>query len=969
MRVSKLQFIVCSSGGCARPHQSSTASGGGKKLGSCPKQDLEKKKFDFNPSRKRVRFAGVRSGRRMPGSGRATGGVSQAALLRALEEADFAEPEHCGVASNPDPEQRPGHGTDTASPDPGDQFGSSLTDTATTSTESRGHRQREMIPPASNHTLLSQRPPVEQQQPVLDGNQAVDSYPCQLQSSAVSMRESLTVVQETPFIGNALTHSSDSSHSNMIGELGNQAGGDCHLDNIGTGASTAIIREQTTAAIVEETPLLRSCAGEQPLAEEATASSNEIIARERPFTASSDEILAREQPFTASSDEILAREQSFTASSDEILAKESQFADAASIVALTLSERTAPGTQTVEETQVNTSPSGASMDTSEVTQPTLSGRHRQHGSEIKSPTHCTLPSGASMDTSEVTQPTLSGRHWQYGSEIKPIVSPTQCIGETQFLQTREGSNRRHDGTSQDDRTAMEEVNPGEEEASISQSGDSTQSISPPAFVRETPFQKTLPTAMSETPFQKTPPTAMSETPFQKTPPTAMLDTPFQKTPPTAMLDTPFQKTLPTACTSSSNRPIRDQNSSSSTTPDLQELRSSAVGSSPSQSVPGKDVEFPICSSPKSTTVPICPPCFTSPPLRGSCGCLAAPSPSLNHSISPSIPLQNLYQGTGPNQERAVIPDTFPDVTPRPSLEQTRADSVPSSQSSPVVAAHSPALPGLYLHTSNTSNGLVAAHSPALPGLYLHTSNTSKGLVAAHSPALPGLYLHTSNTSNGLVAAHSPALPGLYLHTSNTSKGLASGSSVSLAGSDVTPVNIALPRSPTVSDMISAGDRVGTSPIHHGGTIPAEDRSGPNPTHHSGAGDYPGPSPTHHSDSMRPLSSDKETSPTAPTLSGSIPYSVTVIPDSLHPHSPEHIAANSTASPASPHTTRNNIASQIPASISLSSEIHSPVSDSHTTFTSTYTQWDSTCELLSTLTQNVVPADSALICSLLIYVYY
>ena len=107
---------------------------------------------------------------------------------------------------------------------------------------------------------------------------------------------------------------------------------------------------------------------------------------------------------------------------------------------------------------------------------------------------------------------------------------------------------------------------------------------------------------------------------------------------------------------------------------------------------------PIHSSPKCAEVPTVPPLFASPPLTPS-------SPSiLNHSISPSIPMQNTYiSGTASSrgnltQEKTVIPDTYGAVRPEGAsrVDETQLESIPSTQPTPVAPSlRSHTLPGLY----------------------------------------------------------------------------------------------------------------------------------------------------------------------------------------------------------------------------------------------------------------------------------
>ena len=107
---------------------------------------------------------------------------------------------------------------------------------------------------------------------------------------------------------------------------------------------------------------------------------------------------------------------------------------------------------------------------------------------------------------------------------------------------------------------------------------------------------------------------------------------------------------------------------------------------------------PIHSSPKCAEVLTVPPLFASPPLTPS-------SPSiLNHSISPSIPMQNTYtSGTASSrgnltQEKTVIPDTYGAVRPEEAsrVDETQLESIPSTQQSPVaLSLRSHTLPGLH----------------------------------------------------------------------------------------------------------------------------------------------------------------------------------------------------------------------------------------------------------------------------------
>ena len=806
-------LIICSSGA----HGDSglpAASRGGWKPGLCPNRDLEKKYF--NPSRKRVRFAGVRSSKRMPGSGRASSGVDPAALLRALEEADFAEPEHHGMISDPDLEQRSGYGTNSScntasssvnsTANGGDQFGGSSTNPAIPSPEPHGeHCQRKKTLPLSTYSPASQKPRTEPQ-PVpaqQSGYQAADINPLKTnrRQPPSGMCENLTVVQETPFLANTSNHpSSDNFHGNNISEspwldpsaLGNHAGSSWRLDSAGESVLVAITPVSATAAIAEETQPLRRCTSER-LAEEDL--------------------------------------------SDDILAKESQFTDDpmdTSAPVVNTRERTAPETQTVEETQMNTLPTSASVGASGATGATSSSGRQQCSDDAIE--HEGSNQSTSQDAQSVRAPEGIVSLPSMEEAPEGVVSLPSMEEAPEGIVSLPSMEEAPEGIVS--LPSMEEVNSREEEGDVSRSGDSTQSLSPPAFVRETPFRNTPPTFMSQTPFRKTPPTAR---------------------------------------TYSSSRSKEDLNSTGSTTPDLKELQgSTAVSPSEHISVSVEThEEVPICSSPKSTTVPICRPCFTSPPPHGR---LATPSPSLNHSISPSIPLQNQYQSMGSCQERVVIPDTFPNSIP-PSLKQKSSDSVPSSQQSPVVAIHSPALPGLFPRTSITS-----------------------GVAEDPGPV----------------------------------------SSLSLAERDMISRGAPLAPLPATRDMIPAGVCSGPSSTHHSVSV----MSSPSSTHHN-AGVMTSPSSTHLSDSvMTSPNSDKLSSPAVLTLSGSVPNSVTIIPDSLHPHSPDHISANpdTIPTPTTPHTPGNDHPSPVPSSTSLSEEMRSLDSDAHNTFTSAYTQWDSSCKL-------------------------
>ena len=108
---------------------------------------------------------------------------------------------------------------------------------------------------------------------------------------------------------------------------------------------------------------------------------------------------------------------------------------------------------------------------------------------------------------------------------------------------------------------------------------------------------------------------------------------------------------------------------------------------------------PLHSSPKCAEVPIVPPLFTSPPLTPS-----SPSSVLNHSISPSLPMQNTYMSSAVSsrgsltQEQTVVPDTYGAVRPEGAsrVDETQFESIPSTQQSPVALSfRSHTLPGLY----------------------------------------------------------------------------------------------------------------------------------------------------------------------------------------------------------------------------------------------------------------------------------
>lgn len=163
--------------------------------------------------------------------------------------------------------------------------------------------------------------------------------------------------------------------------------------------------------------------------------------------------------------------------------------------------------------------------------------------------------------------------------------------------------------------------------------------------------------------------------------------------------------------SKGNHSMEHLDSTNSTTPDLHP-ESLQNGFQTSPTVSSTQANAPTCSSPKSAELPVLPPLFVSPPLMKTTSqwhsnshfddhVLSFP-PYLNHSISPSIPLQNVYPNaaaprSSATQEKTVIPDTYCTVKSGVSkVSETQLEGVPPSQLSPVArAVHTPPLPGLY----------------------------------------------------------------------------------------------------------------------------------------------------------------------------------------------------------------------------------------------------------------------------------
>ena len=169
-----------------------------------------------------------------------------------------------------------------------------------------------------------------------------------------------------------------------------------------------------------------------------------------------------------------------------------------------------------------------------------------------------------------------------------------------------------------------------------------------------------------------------------------------------------------------------------------------------QTSPLIQASTPIHSSPKCTEVPTIPPLFASPPLTPS-------SPSvLNHSISPSIPMQNTYtSGTASSrgnltQEKTVIPDTYGAVRPEGAsrVDETQLESIPSTQLSPVAPSlRSHTLPGLY----KTLGGQLPQKYNLQPSL----SQSSQGSQKYPMPAKSTLGATQQSQSVPFLAAISP----------------------------------------------------------------------------------------------------------------------------------------------------------------------------------------------------------------------
>lgn len=178
--------------------------------------------------------------------------------------------------------------------------------------------------------------------------------------------------------------------------------------------------------------------------------------------------------------------------------------------------------------------------------------------------------------------------------------------------------------------------------------------------------------------------------------------------------------------SKGNHSMEHLDSANSTTPDLHP-ESLQNGLQTSPTVSSTQANAPTCSSPKSSELPVLPPLFVSPPLTKTTSQWQSSShfddhvlsfpPYLNHSISPSIPLQNVYTNaaaprSSATQEKTVIPDTYCTVKSGVSkVSETQLEGVPPSQLSPVArAVHTPPLPGLYRTVGGCLLGSIQEHN-------------------------------------------------------------------------------------------------------------------------------------------------------------------------------------------------------------------------------------------------------------------
>ena len=178
--------------------------------------------------------------------------------------------------------------------------------------------------------------------------------------------------------------------------------------------------------------------------------------------------------------------------------------------------------------------------------------------------------------------------------------------------------------------------------------------------------------------------------------------------------------------SKGNHSMEHLDSTNSTTPDLHP-ESLQNGLQTSPIVSSAQANAPTCSSPKSAELPVLPPLFVSPPLTKTTSQWHSSShfddhvlsfpPYLNHSISPSFPLQNVYPNaaaprSSATQEKTVIPDTYCTVKSGVSkVSETQLESVPSSQLSPVArAVHTPPLPGLSRTVGGCLSGSIQEHN-------------------------------------------------------------------------------------------------------------------------------------------------------------------------------------------------------------------------------------------------------------------
>lgn len=166
---------------------------------------------------------------------------------------------------------------------------------------------------------------------------------------------------------------------------------------------------------------------------------------------------------------------------------------------------------------------------------------------------------------------------------------------------------------------------------------------------------------------------------------------------------------------------------------------------------------PLHSSPKCAEVPIVPPLFTSPPLTPS-----SPSSVLNHSISPSLPMQNTYMLRAASsrgnltQEQTVVPDTYVAVRPEgvSRVDETQFESIPSTQQSPVAPSfRSHTLPGLY----KTLNGQLPQSTQSY-SLQTSPSQLSHGTQNYHKSTLAATQQTQSVPAISPQTAHSQRKP-------------------------------------------------------------------------------------------------------------------------------------------------------------------------------------------------------------------